>query len=534
MTTSIIPESAPFNEEQRAWLNGFFSGMMGLQENGNASAVMDAAGLSVDALPGVTGESSSAPEQDFPWHDDSLPIVDRMELADGKPVEQQLMAAMAQLDCGSCGYQCKTYSAAIAAGEETNLTLCSPGGKETSKMIKKLLKESDGPQTESPSPAQTTVSATTHGYSRKQPYPASLIESRPLNREGAAKDTRHVAIDLGDSGIKYKVGDALGIYPTNCDELVDGIVQAIRAEGKLQVDTPTGDAKSLRGVLRENFCLKDPSDELLELAISRVANDVAKSKLTQMLRDGAPDGCDVLDVLQLAGDVPISATEFIETLDPLNPRLYSIASSQTLVGNQVHLTIGKVHYERKERLRKGVASTMLSERMSRGDTIRVFHQAQHGGFTVPSDSTTGMIMIGPGTGIAPFLAFLQERDATKASGSNWLFFGDRHAATDFLYEDELTGYLDSGLLTRLDTAFSRDGDAKVYVQDRMKQNSAELWKWIQRGAHFYVCGDASRMAVDVDKTLKAIVASEGNMSDRKAAEFVAAMATDKRYVRDVY
>ena len=534
MTTSFIPDSAPFNEEQRAWLNGFFSGMMGLQSGADATAVMDAAGLSADALPGISQDA--AVEEDFPWHDDSLPIVDRMELADGKPVERRLMAAMAQLDCGSCGYLCQSYGEAIASGEETNLTLCSPGGKETSKMVKKVLKENDGGggSTAKPVNGKASSDATTNGYSRKNPYLATLIESRALNGHGSAKDTRHVAIDLGDSGIKYEVGDALGIYPKNCGELVEQIVKAIGTDGNLLIITPAGDPKSLSGALCEDFCLKDPSDELLELAISRVADEEAKSMLSQMLEIGAPDGCDVLDVLQLAGDVPISATEFVETLSPLNPRLYSIASSQECVGNQVHLTVGKVSYDRDDRLRKGAASTMLSDRLVQGGTLRVFTQANHGGFTVPADSTVPMIMVGPGTGIAPFLAFLQQRHATNAAGKNWLFFGDQHLATDFLYRDELGAYSESGLLTRLDTAFSRDGDEKVYVQDRMQENADEMWKWIQQGAHFYVCGDASRMAVDVDRTLKSIVASQGGMSEQAAADFVAKLSKDKRYVRDVY
>ena len=535
MTTSFIPESAPFNDEQRAWLNGFFSGMMGMQPGGDASAVMNAAGLSADALPGVV-EQNKDEEEDFPWHDDSLPIVDRMELAEGKPVQRRLMAAMAQLDCGSCGYLCKSYSEAIASGEETNLTLCSPGGKETAKMIKQVLKESGDSVASPAKPANGSAAngSSKPGYTRKTPYVAKLIESRPLNGEGSAKDTRHIAIDLADSGIKYEVGDALGIYPTNCDELVEAIVGAIGADLNLLTVTPAGEPKSLANALREDFCLKDPSDELLELALSRVSDPETKSQLSQMLEEGAPDGFDVLDVLQLAGDVPISATEFLETLSPLNPRLYSIASSQACVGNQVHLTVGKVTYDRNGRLRKGAASTMLADRLEPGATLRVFTQANHGGFTVPADPTKPMIMVGPGTGIAPFLAFLQERDATEATGKNWLFFGDQHAATDFLYQQELQSYLDTGLLTRLDTAFSRDGTEKVYVQDRMKQNAAELWSWLQAGAHFYVCGDASRMAVDVDRTLKSIIASQGGLTEQAAADYVAKLNKEKRYVRDVY
>ena len=530
MTTSLIPESAPFNKEQRAWLNGFFAGMMGLQDNPDAQLALNAAGVSRDAL---AGEDSQSEEEDFPWHDASLPIVDRMSLAEEKPIERKLMAAMAQLDCGSCGYVCQTYAEAIATGEETNLTLCSPGGKETSKMIKQLLKNSDESPKSTPTNGAKPNGSTTNGYSRKNPYVAQLIESRALNGQGSAKDTRHVVIDLGDSGLRYGVGDALGVYPINCGELVDDIVRSIGADGKLAVEVG-GQQASLQKALAESCCLKDPTDELLELALQRTSEEGAKITLESMLEEGAPEGFDVLDVLQLAGAISISATEFLDTLSPLNPRLYSIASSQTAVDNQVHLTVGKVAYDRDGRLRKGVASTMFSDRLDSGDTLRVFVQPNHGGFTVPSDGNTPMIMVGPGTGIAPFLAFLQERQAKGATGPNWLFFGDQHQATDFLYRDEIERYLESGLLTRCDTAFSRDGDEKVYVQHRMQAAAAELWKWLESGAHFYVCGDASRMATDVDLMLKQIVAEQSNVSQQAAEQYVATLAKAKRYVRDVY
>ncbi len=405
-------------------------------------------------------------------------------------------------------------------------------------MVKKLLKESNEPAPTNGKAASTNGSAANGsavaGYSRKNPYSAKMVESRELNAEGSAKDTRHVVIDLKGSGIKYEVGDALGIFPTNCEVLAGQVLESIGADANLKMDLPSGQSKPLRLTLCEDYCLKDPSDELLELAISRVEQGEALETLQMMLDEGVPEGFDVLDVLELADEVPISATAFIETLSPLNPRLYSIASSQKKVGDEVHLTVGKVAFGREGRLRKGVASTMLSERLTPGQTLRVFTQGNHGGFTVPTDPETPMIMVGPGTGIAPFVAFLQERDAAGSKGPNWLFFGDQHESTDFLYEQDLLAYQTSGLLNQLDTAFSRDGETKVYVQDRMRENAVELWQWLQDGAHFYVCGDASRMAMDVDRTLKSIVAEHGNMSKVEAESFVAQLTKDKRYVRDVY
>ncbi|NND99233.1 MAG: sulfite reductase subunit alpha [Pirellulaceae bacterium] len=528
---SLIPDTAPFSDEQRAWLNGFFSGLLGIEPSMVSSDALAAAGLTAESvIAAKTPDAAEQEEEDFPWHESDLPIVDRMGLAEGRPLKHQLMAAMAQLDCGSCGYLCQTYSEAIALGEESNLTLCSPGGKETKQMIKKLLKDAPGANTNG---AKQNVAAE-QGTSRTNPFAAKLIESRPLNLEGSAKDTRHVVIDLQDSDIEYHVGDALGVYPTNCDELVGQLIARLNLSAEANVTTPLGNEKSLSSALREDCCLKDPSDELLELLIVHTTDDQAKQTLQTMLDDGVPDGFDILDVLQTTNDVMVDPGELIATLEPLNPRLYSIASSSKQVGKQVHLTIGTVTYEREGRTRKGVASTMFAHRMDPGDCVRVFQQPNHGGFTVPTDGNKPIIMVGPGTGIAPFIAFLQERAATKAPGKNWLFFGDQHEACDFLYEEELKAWQQDGVLTRLDTAFSRDGDQKVYVQDRMREQGAELWQWLLEGGYFYVCGDASRMAADVDRALVDLCAQHGDMTDEQAKAFVAQLTAEKRYVRDVY
>ncbi|MGI9473577.1 MAG: sulfite reductase subunit alpha [Rubripirellula sp.] len=526
--SSFIPDTAPFSEEQRAWLNGFFSGLMGIQPGASAGAMLEAAGISTDAIPGI---AEAEEEEDQPWHDSALPIVERMDLAEGKPLERKLMAAMAQLDCGSCGYICQSYGEAIASGEETNLTLCSPGGKETKQMIKQLVKDQQ-PQAQSGSNGKDVTA--TSAWSRKNPFTAKLVESRSLNGEGSAKDTRHVAIDLNGSGLKYEVGDALGVCPTNCSELAVQVIDRIVADSDLAVDTPLGSRKPLLQALMEDCCLKDPSDDLVELLSNRTGCGDAKVELSRMIEEGVHDGIDVLELLELAGDAPLTATEFIGTLEPLNPRLYSIASSMKQVGAEVHLTVGKVTFDREGRQRKGVASTMLADRVTAGEDVRVFVQPNHGGFTTPDDHDTPMIMVGPGTGIAPFVAFLQERDQASAPGSNWLFFGDQHEATDFLYRDQLTEYVDRGVLDRLDTAFSRDGDAKVYVQDRMRERAADLWGWLQKGAHFYVCGDASRMANDVHLALLEIIGEEGKMNMADSERYVSEMATSGRYVRDVY
>jgi sulfite reductase (NADPH) flavoprotein alpha-component len=507
---SIIPESAPFSTEQKAWLNGFFAGMTGIEE------LYGAGGTSTSAGAAQVVEE----EEDFPWHDDSIELDERMALAEGRPYKRQLMAAMAQLDCGSCGYLCQTYSEAIASGEETNLTLCSPGGKETNRAIKKLVKlnAESGDATAAPAAATETES----GWTRKNPFPAKLISNDKLTGDASAKDVRHVEIDLTGSELDYRVGDSLGVLPKNCPDLIAQIMEAC--------EVSAGDSADLLATAD----LTAATDELAEWFVENLIDNNEKKKAEAIAADDdALDEHDALDFLLAFNTIKIPFSDLVQCLPELNPRLYSIASSLKKHPNQVHLTVGKVSYEKNERVRKGVASTMLADRVSSGDELGVFIQPSHG-FTVPSDPAAPMMMVGPGTGIAPFVAFLQERDATGAKGDNWLFFGDQKSETDFLYREMLEGYHESGLLNRIDTAFSRDQEHKIYVQDRMRENAAEIFKWLEAGGYFFVCGDASRMAKDVDAALHEIVATHGKMSADEAKDYVKKLAKENRYERDVY
>ena len=518
---SLIPESAPFNDEQRSWLNGFFAGMTGVEELVRSRG--GAAGLTAD---GVGAAAIEEEEEDFPWHDDSLMIDERMELAEGKPFKRKLMAAMAQLDCGSCGYLCQSYSEAIASGEESNLTLCTPGGKETAKMVKSLVKLEKASGGGIGDGSSAAPAAEESGYTRKNPFTAKLIKSDKLTGEGSAKDVRHVEIDLSGSDLNYEVGDALGLFPTNCTDLVAEIAEHCQCDSAEEKNT------AIEKLLTRD--LATVTDELCDLYAAGLIEDVDKQRLNAMVEDDDQlDELDVLDFLQIFSSYQPKVSELIDALPELNPRLYSIASSLKAHPNQVHLTVGKVTYEVNNRLRKGVASTLLAERVEANSPLRVFVQKSHG-FTVPADENAGMIMVGPGTGIAPFMAFLQERTARKSGGKNWLFFGDQKSETDYLYKDQLLGYQEAGALHRIDTAFSRDQEQKVYVQDRMRENASELYQWLESGASFFVCGDASRMAKDVDKALHEIIQSEGNMSAEDAKAYVKKLKETGRYSRDVY
>jgi len=372
------------------------------------------------------------------------------------------------------------------------------------------------------------------GYGKSNPFPARLLKNLPLNKPGSAKDVRHFEIGLEGSDLSYEAGDALGVMPVNCPALVSDVLAALRCDGEEAVSI--GDKTfSLRQALTRHFDLRKPSQELL----AAVASRAPASELAALIpSDRAADlkswlwGREVVDILQLGGE-PFPPAEFLKLLRKLAPRLYSISSSPKAHPAEVHLTVSAVRYETYGRKRNGVASTFLSDRVNGEERVGVFVQPSHG-FKPPVNGDALIIMVGPGTGIAPFRAFLEERQAAGAKGKNWLFFGDQKRDTDFLYEEQLTGWRDDGHLTRLDLAFSRDQAQKIYVQDRMLEHAAELWAWLESGAHFYVCGDASRMAKDVDAALHNIIEKSGAKSSDDAKAYVARLKSEKRYQRDVY
>ena len=392
------------------------------------------------------------------------------------------------------------------------------------------------------SPPARSASATTRpgaAVDRQHPISAAVLDVRRLTADASAKDVRFVSFDLRGSGLTYSAGDALGVYPENCPELVEALLEALRATGDEPVKTPSGRVTSARDALTRWYTITRISHPLLRL-LAEAATEPAEKQWLRALIEGDEagflEGGDLLDLVAgctVARHVPVA--RFVEALSPIQPRLYSISSSPYAHPQEIHLTVGVVRYSHHgcNRLRKGVASSFLSERVQAGHKVRIFVQPSHG-FRLPADNGTPVIMVGPGTGIAPFRAFLQERKARRATGKSWLIFGDQRRACDFLYREELEEYLGSGTLTHLDTAFSRDQQQKVYVQHRMLENGPRIWSWLRSGAHFYVCGDASRMARDVDRTLHQIVATEGWLSETGAKSYVKELARAKRYQRDVY
>jgi sulfite reductase (NADPH) flavoprotein alpha-component len=539
MIVQILPDNAPFTPEQRTWLSGLFAGLLGLDQAVTPLSREEAAALMPGLLPAPAGPVD---EGSITWHDPGIPIAERMKLAEGRSVRMRLMAAMAQQDCGQCGSSCEEYSGQIFDKKEARINLCVPGGKETSRMLKKLLEEFPGavpaaaasvsavPPPHPPPQAGECREGAAPGRSRDNPVTATVVSRTLLNRKGSEKETWHVEFDLTQSGLDYAVGDSFGIMPANDPELVDAMIKALDAPP----DFPIG-GRTLREVLVDGVSLSPAPDMLFQL-YSYVTGGERRQKAKALSAGDDPDGdaktLDVLAAIEKFTGVRPDPEAFIEALDPLQPRLYSISSSPRAHPGRLSLTVDAVRYKIAKRQRLGVASTFLAERVAAGDKVKVYIQKARN-FGLPADPVVPIIMAGPGTGIAPFRAFLYERMATRAPGRNWLFFGHQRHDCDFFYEDELNGMKAAGALTRLSLAWSRDDKNKFYVQDRMRQVGHDIWAWLSDGAHFYVCG-AVRMGQDVERALVDIIVEHGARTPDQAIAYVADLKKRGRYQADIY
>jgi sulfite reductase (NADPH) flavoprotein alpha-component len=535
----LIPDNAPFSAEQRAWLNGFLAGVLNRgapvggdasteskrslliafgSQSGNAESLAkrlarEAAGrgfaaraAGLDSLQpadlvkdkNVLLITSTWGEGEMP--DNAISFWDAINQNGSSPkldgVQYSVLALGDKNYADTFCLAGKKLDARLAELGATRIIDRVDCDVEFDDLAKKwsanaftILSGSSAASAPAPAEEEDT------GWSKKKTFPAPLLANIELNSKGSSKDTRHIAFSLKDSGLTYEVGDALGVFVQNCPEVVDAVIAAHAFDPEASVTLESGITCTLREALLKHF-----------------------------------------EVRQLLGKPPeagITIPAFLENLRKLQPRLYSIASSVKAHPDEVHLCIGAVRYSTDGVQHKGVASTFLSDRLALGDITGIyFHAANH--FRLPTDLTKPVIMVGPGTGIAPFRAFLEEREATAATGKNWLFFGDQKRSTDFLYHDQIIEWVQKGFLTRLDTAFSRDQEEKIYVQTRMTQAASELWQWLEEGAHFYVCGDAKRMAKDVDEALHSIIQTAGGKSADEAAAYVAQMKKEKRYARDVY
>lgn len=393
-----------------------------------------------------------------------------------------------------------------------------------------------------PDIASVTASGAGKVYNRNHPYVAEIIRHYPLTFKGSSKDTRHFVLSLGDSGLTYAPGDSLGAFGRNPPYLVEQLLELIGFSPNATVSDPQGNPRPLHEVLLRDYTVNRSNRKVIAGLLQRATDPAEKEKLESLLKseEALREYVETRDYVDLLQEYPSARFEspeaFIAQLSPNQPRLYSIAGALAAHPGEVHLCVAVVRYETHGRARKGLASGFLADHVETFvRTVPIYIQEARS-FRLPTDRTRDIIMIGPGTGIAPFRAFVEQRVYDGATGRNWLFFGEERRAKDFLYADEWLDYKRKGVLARLDLAFSRDQEQKVYVQHRMLEQAAELWSWLQGGAYIYVCGDARKMARDVHQTLIRIAQEQGVMEEEDARDYVETtlMKTEKRYLRDVY
>ncbi|UOQ42825.1 assimilatory sulfite reductase (NADPH) flavoprotein subunit [Halobacillus salinarum] len=403
-----------------------------------------------------------------------------------------------------------------------------------------VLNELNEGQSDEAAPAQAAqpdnpVAAEQEVYSRTNPFRAEILENLNLNGRGSNKETRHLELDLEGSNLVFEPGDSIGIFPENDPVLVDELIKEMAWNGDEKISiNKQGEQRPLKDVLTTMYEITSLTKPLLE----KIGGLTGSDELQELAADRERvkeyiHGRDLIDLVREFGPWKVPAQEFINVLRKIPVRLYSIASSSKANPDEVHLTVGALRYESNGRGRKGVCSGQCAERTQAGDTLPIFVQRNQN-FRLPENDEAPVIMIGAGTGVAPYRAFLEEREESGSKGQTWLFFGEQHFVSDFLYQIEWQRWLKDGILTKMDVAFSRDTEEKIYVQHRMMEQSEELYKWLEAGAHVYVCGDEKYMAKDVQDTLIQIIKKEGNMSGEEAEAYLNDLRSEKRYQRDVY
>lgn len=582
ITTKVpyIPEDAPFSEEQKNWLGGFLAGLHSRLAMGGAAPVVKGtepvSAKPIDILYGTqtgtaeiiaTDAAEKARSKGFTPRLAELDDVDMVALAsmqnmlvvvstygegempnNAHQFWQALSASTAPrldslnygvLALGDTGYEffCQagrlidTRLEQLGAKRMTDRVDCDIDYEELAeKWIADVLPDlADIPEAAPIAEATKTKL----GWGRKKPFNSTMLDNRILSGPESGKEIRHIAFDLGDSGMAYEAGDALGVVPVNSLELVQGWLDRLGAKAD---DTVDNQDRSLGDLLRSKYEIVTPSRDMIRALEPLVKHD----ELTHVVNNGDKDalanflwGKDALDLMNLDPSLKLSASDVLGWFKPLQHRAYSISSSPKAHKGEVHLTVAAVRWMYKNRSHGGVCSTFLADHVPKGLSAGIF-MSPNKSFRVPEDDSVPMIMVGPGTGIAPFRAFLEERKERGATGINWLFFGDQHRASDFIYEDEIKTLSESGVLNRLDLAFSRDQADKIYVQHRMAENGKDLFGLLQEGGHFYVCGDARRMAKDVDEALLTIIETQGGMTPDAATDYVNRLKREKRYMRDVY
>jgi sulfite reductase (NADPH) flavoprotein alpha-component len=571
-----IPNDAPFSAEQRAWLNDFLTKALGQANQPTTSAPRvpvtviygsqtgTAEGLAKKLVKTLKKGNFEAEMHDMASYDRSRLATEKNLLVitstygDGEPPDTAaemhawLMSdAAPQLpgvsysvlalgdssypDYCQCGIEFDTRLATLGAARifsrvDVDVDPDAPYEEWSAGVLAVLTPSGAALSTNDPAVEKAEEAS----YSKSHPFSASVVENYNLNGP-SEKQTHQISLSLAGSDLNYEVGDALGVYPLNPETVVDEIIANLPCKAS-SVPTPDGGEVSLREALIHHYDIGSLNKSIIQKWQAKSGSPFLRSLVAADDKKAYDDFCWGRDLIDLVIDHPADFTdaeEFVSHLKKLQPRLYSIASSPRAHPGEVHLCVGIVRYNTLGRQRGGICSTFLADRVA-GDVRPRVYVHTNNGFRLPNDGATDVVMCGPGTGIAPFRAFLEDRKATAAQGRNWLFFGNPHSATDYLYQRELDDFLADGTLTKLDLAWSRDQKEKIYVQQLMVQNGAELWSWLNAGAAFYVCGDASRMAKDVDLALHKVAEEHGKLSTEEAAAFISQLKKEKRYQRDVY
>jgi sulfite reductase (NADPH) flavoprotein alpha-component len=590
----MFPDHAPFTPDQRrlleaaisgldpvqrGWLSGFLASSAASvasapaapaaatklvvlygTESGNAESLADRAGKEAKkrGFQPVVKNMSEISAADLAKVSDLLVVVSTW--GDGEPPEsattfyKELMAA--ELDLANtrftvCALGDTSYDKFCQTGKDVDARLETLGAKRVSPRqdcdvdyeenysawldgaLKAFAPKVSAPAAVAGAPV---VAVSSVEYGKKNPFPSEVVEHVILNGEGSTKETLHVGLSLDGSGLVYEPGDALAVLPVNAPDVVEAVIKAAKLTGTETVEVKGEGSKLLADALREDFDITAVSRAVL----TKLQAATGSTELAALLAEDAKEqlkawnyGREIVDAIEAFAPNGLSAVQLAGVLRKLPPRLYSIASSPLAHPGEVHLTVAAVRYESNGRKRKGVCSTYLTDLVKEGSKTRVFVQPNKH-FRLPASGETPVIMVGPGTGVAPFRAFVEHRSALGHPGKNWLFFGDQRYTYDFLYQLEWQDHLKSGVLSKLDVAFSRDQPEKIYVQQKMLEHATELYAWLEEGAHFYVCGDASRMAHDVHETLLSIIEKQGNKSREAAEAYVEDLKKSHRYQRDVY
>jgi sulfite reductase (NADPH) flavoprotein alpha-component len=538
---SLVPENAPFDEEQRAWLNGFLAGLLGLAETEPRSAV--------EARP--VEPETSPPLQAAAWRDPALPAEERVQLSEGESHERRLMSALAQLECGQCGFSCQGYAHALATLAEKDPNLCLPGGRATARHLESLLNEHArgarawalggvarrsvrGPETVSPAPA---ISSRRQGLAvvpelARQAHGARIKSQKKLTFTEAGSDIREVVLELTGSEIQYRAGDSLAVFPHNDPDLVRALLRAAGARGQELITTPSGSCEVWRCLL-EDVDITHVRDETLELFAHEFGDGKDVRSLRDQLQQSPPSQFDLLDLLAMFPSARPGIERIVATLGLLEPRVYAIASSPNCNPGEVHLLVRMLRSERAGRERKGVASHYLAEAVFQGDEVAARVQPTDR-FLMPEDRSGPMIMLGSGTGLARYRAFLQELEAQGRRGNTWLIMASCFDGDEALYETELKAWSRLGVLEHLDVIRFGQRGRRIGPEDVLRKRARRVLSWLDRGAVLYACGEGKALSGVLDDTLIEVLGRQGKMSHSEASDFIHVMRRDGRYVEEMY